>query len=83
MGPKVLALQLSTTVHHCPQLSMIAYNCRQFVTELPLRKGPKRAKKVYNCRRLCAQIAESGLDSPHLDFPENGPFLEIRASSNN
>ena len=54
-------------------LSTIAYDCRHFTRKIPLRKWPKRATKVHNCRRLCAN-AESGLkppfESPHLDFPE-------------
>ena len=34
------------------------YDCRHFVTNVPLRKGPKRATKVHNCRRLCANCRE-------------------------
>ena len=36
-----------------PQCST-AYDCRHFVKEVALEKGPRQATKVHNCRRLCA-----------------------------
>ena len=39
-------------------MSTIAYDCRRFVTRVPLKKGPQKATKVHNCRQLCAHCRE-------------------------
>ena len=39
-------------------VSAIACDCRRFVTKVPLRKGPEKATKAHNCRRLCATCRE-------------------------
>ena len=58
----------------CPQLATTTYDCRHFVTKVPLKKGPNKATKVQNCRRFVRKSTESDLkppfESPHLDFPE-------------
>ena len=54
---------LSTIVHDCLRLSSF---CDK---KLPPRKGPNRATKVQNCRRLCTNGREWP-ESPPLDFLE-------------
>ena len=39
-------------------LSTIVPGCRDFATKIPLRRGPKKATKVHNCGRLCANCRE-------------------------
>ena len=57
----------SINTKSCPQLSTMAYDCRHFVTKVPVRKGPKKATKVHNI--VCKLQVKPPFESPHLDFP--------------
>ena len=46
---------LKALVHNCPQSPTIVVILQ---LKFPLERGPKKATKVHNCRRLCANCRE-------------------------